>query len=71
MSNPTTRQHALRLATIVLATVLLAACDQLPTNPNARRSIRASGLSSHGEITDDTLTCISGYVVVNGRYVCN
>jgi len=51
--------------TLVLAgSLLLAACDRAPTAPEARRIVPSAARR------DSSLTCRSGYVIVDGRMVC-
>lgn len=65
------RRSVLTLCIVALGTTLLAACDQATTSPEPTRSLRPSQQSNHDDIQGDTLGCKSGYVVVEGRYVCN
>lgn len=58
--------HALPLAIAILASGLIAACDS-PTQP-APQLMRVDRLASEG---DDSTTCISGYIVINGVVYCN
>lgn len=51
------------------ATILLTACLATATEP---RTNRASEQIAHAdEVPADTLDCKSGYVIVEGRVVCN
>jgi hypothetical protein len=54
-----------RLALVLLAAVVVAACDRSPTAPAAMRSAQAVA-----SIEGDTLPCRNGWIVVNGRYEC-
>lgn len=59
------RTATTRLALVLLAAVVVAACDHAPTAPAAMRA--ASAVAS---IEGDTLSCRNGWIVVNGRYEC-
>ena len=62
---PTRRGLVLALGLAAAATI--AACDRSPTQPNSLTPIKGRPLSIEG----DTLSCEYGWVVMNGRYVCN
>jgi hypothetical protein len=66
-----TRSGIVALCIVALGTTLLAACDQAATSPEPTRSLRPLQQSHHDDILGDTLSCKSGFVVINGRYVCN
>lgn len=70
MFTPTTKRAAGRLTLVSLSVILLAACDRAPTSPDSNLR-RAPGLARHDEIQGDTLACHSGFIVIDGRYVCN
>ena len=53
-----------RLAIVLAGSLLLAACDRGPTAPEARRVVPSAARR------DSSLTCRSGYVIVDGRMVC-
>lgn len=60
------RRNTARLALALVATLAVAACDRSPTAPVA--GMRAA--SAVASIEGDTLSCRSGWIVVNGRYEC-
>jgi curli biogenesis system outer membrane secretion channel CsgG len=66
MSRPQSRFGLVILGAVILA---LAACDQLPSAPLSPERAQAAHVSSRDD--GDTTTCLSGFVVVDGRYVCN
>ena len=53
-----------RLAIVLAGSLLLAACARGPTAPEARRVLPSAARR------DSSLTCRSGYVIVDGRMVC-
>lgn len=53
-----------RLAVVAAASAFVAACDRAPTAP-ASRSLAPSTAPR-----DSSLTCRSGYIIVDGRMVC-
>jgi hypothetical protein len=67
MFIPTARRHVLFALVFFAISAVAVACTRDATAPVAR-----SAVSRRGVLADeDTLACLSGYVVVNGRYVCN
>jgi len=58
------RQSLFVLACIAVASTI--ACSEVSTEPPRTVAVSHRAL----QIDDDTLNCLSGYVVVNGRYVC-
>jgi hypothetical protein len=60
----------IRLAILTMATFALAACERTLTAPDHPRR-PAPNSARRDEIQGDTLSCRSGYIVVDGRYVCN
>lgn len=65
MSNPA-RSSLTRLAIVLVGSLLLAACDREPTAPGARRAVSPPDAARR----DSSLTCRSGYIIVDGRMVC-
>jgi uncharacterized lipoprotein YajG len=63
MSSLDLRKAALRVVLVAGSTLLFAACDRSPTDPGTLRPTAAAR-------RDSTLTCRSGYVIVDGRQVC-
>ena len=63
----TKRTAATFAAAILIASVVMG-CGRSMTSPDSRRDIRSSELAQHD---DDPANCRSGYVVIDGRVVCN
>jgi len=62
-------KHRVFLALAAIAVV--AACDTRPTEPTPSQA-RVQTLGTAGAATlGDTTQCRSGWVIINGRYVCN
>ena len=62
------RRTAAMLALGTLAGTLMAGCGQSITEPSPRRAIRSADASQHD---DDPAECRSGFIVIDGRIVCN
>ena len=66
-------KHRVFLALAAIAVV--AACDTRPTEPSPTPTpsqVRVQTLGTAGAATlGDTTQCRSGWVIINGRYVCN
>jgi hypothetical protein len=63
MRNANLRTAVKRLILLSGGTLLIAACDRNPTEPAGPRAPSAAR-------RDSSLTCRSGYVIVDGRQVC-
>lgn len=72
MKVPTSRPTAVVALLVALGVLLVgAACDgSAPTAPS-RFAPRPQAGASADEIQGDTLTCRSGWQIIEGRYVCN
>lgn len=67
----TSRLVVRAILTVAIPLVAAAACDS-PTMPVARQSVRPATVPAlHDQILGDTLSCKSGWQVINGYYVCN
>jgi hypothetical protein len=58
------------LALLIGVTALVTACDQFPTNPDSHQPRTVGVAAHHDDILGDTAQCRSGFVVVDGRYIC-
>jgi len=67
----TNRRAAARLALVSLVVTAIAACSRLPTDPGSAQRVQSPALSRHLYAPDDSTACLSGYVVMGGRQVCN
>ena len=67
MFTDTKRRTAAMLTLGALAGMLLTGCGQSLTDPTSRRAIR----SADAQHDDDPSECRSGYIVIEGRIVCN
>jgi len=65
MSKPSSSSLK-RLGIVLAGSLLFAACDRGPTAPDLRGAVAAPNAARR----DSSLTCRSGYVVVDGRMVC-
>jgi hypothetical protein len=65
------RRPARALVLALVSTLLVVACAQLPTVPNAA-TVRqpAPGPAHHDDTPVDSLTCLNGYNVTNGIVTC-
>jgi hypothetical protein len=60
------RSAKVRLATLLASIAIVAACADSPTSPIIGRNARFAAIEG------DTLECGNrGWVINNGRYVCN
>lgn len=57
-----------RLAVVAAASAFVAACDPAPTAPPPAPPPRS--LTPSTAPRDSSLTCRSGYIIVDGRMVC-
>jgi len=63
-----TKCTAAKFAAAVLIASVVTGCGRSLTGPDSRRDIRASELAQHD---DDPASCHSGYIIIDGRVVCN
>jgi hypothetical protein len=63
-----TKQTAARLAAAILIASVVTGCGRSITSPDSRRDLRSTQLAQHD---DDPASCRSGYMIVDGRVVCN
>jgi len=63
-----TKRTAAIFAAAVLIASVVTGCGRSLTGPDSRRDIRAPELAQHD---DDPANCHSGYIVIDGRVVCN
>jgi hypothetical protein len=63
-----TNRIAAQFATAILIASVVTGCGRSITSPDSRSDIRSSALAHHD---DDPANCHSGYMVVDGRVVCN
>ena len=63
-----TKGTAALFAGAVLIASVVTGCGRSLTGPDSRRDIRAPELAQHD---DDPASCRSGYIVIDGRVVCN
>jgi len=61
-------RRAAALVAFALASTLMAGCTRSLTAPDSRRDIRSAEASGHD---DDPLNCRSGFIIIDGRVVCN
>jgi hypothetical protein len=66
-------RRALQLATSAAIAALIAACsaDVTAPAPSSRVISAPRTAAVHDGITGDTTLCRNGYIVMEGRYVCN
>ena len=63
-----TNRTAAQFAAAILIASVLTGCGRSITSPDSRRDIRSPQASQHD---DDPANCHSGYIMVDGRVVCN
>jgi len=68
MLQSRSRAVVVRVVAVILATAFIAACDRSLTSPDSSSRARRQGTSLR-DIGDTT--CRSGYVIFDGRMVCN
>lgn len=71
MYNRTKIEMGVRLAIVIAAAAAFAACDRSATAPDRNVPARALGAAHHDDIKGDTTSCLNGWVIIAGVYVCN
>jgi len=63
-----TSRTAAKFAAAILIASVATGCGRSITSPDSRRDMRSPALAQHD---DDPADCRSGYLVIDGRVVCN
>jgi hypothetical protein len=63
-----TSRTAAKFAAAILIGSVVTSCGRSITSPDLRRDMRSPTLAQHD---DDPADCRSGYLVIDGRVVCN
>ena len=71
MYNRTKIETCVRLAAVLAAAATIAGCDRSLTAPDPSAPTRAVGAAHHDDVRGDTLSCLNGWVIITGMYVCN